>query len=153
MRDTINNGGEYMSEKMSNTEMLEFSRNVMKLFNRIEKMNAECCGITVGQYEAIIEVGSNKEMTLKELADRLELDNSTTSRTVNNLVKKRILKTEVDAQDRRYIKIKLTNCGTQIYSKFQSQGGNLFSRLLESVPEEKREQVIESFQILLKSIE
>ncbi len=142
-----------MKKKMSCSEMLAFSRDMMKLFNRIEKMNAECCGISVGQYEAIIEVGSNERITLKELADRLDLDNSTTSRTVNNLVKNGIFKREIDENDRRYIKIMLTSCGEAIFSKFQSPGGNLFSRLLEGVPEDKREQVIESFRILLESID
>jgi hypothetical protein len=50
------------------------------------KSEALCCGVTMAQCHAIMEIGEAGELNLKDLSARLGLDNSTLSRTVESLV-------------------------------------------------------------------
>jgi hypothetical protein len=49
------------------------------------RSEALCCGVTMAQCHAILEIGDAGELNLKDLSARLGLDTSTLSRTVESL--------------------------------------------------------------------
>lgn len=126
----------------------ELVRKLMRDFGVLERNEASCCGMTLGQCHAIVEIGRAGEVSLNELAEVLNLDNSTMSRAVNNLVDRGYAVREEDKADRRYIKILLTEQGTEIYKSIESGMERYFEDILDSIPEEKREQVVESLNLL-----
>lgn len=75
-----------------------------------------------------------------------------TSRTVNNLVTSELAQRDIDPQDRRYVTISLTESGHKLYEGIE-EGMNLyFKKVYESIPYDKKKQVLESIQILLEAI-
>jgi len=118
----------------------------------VEDTVLNCCGITVAQCHAVVELGRADGVSLNNLASSLNLENSTVSRTVNNLVKSELAGREEDAEDRRYVSISLTDKGKKIYENIESSMEVFFADIVSRIPDEKHEQVLESLQILLDAI-
>ena len=59
----------------------------------LEDGEMACCGISMAQCHALVEIGRAGSISLVELAKLLDLDNSTMSRTVNNLVNSKLAET------------------------------------------------------------
>jgi DNA-binding MarR family transcriptional regulator len=120
-------------------ELREFTRLLVNNLGILDKSEAACCGTTIGQCHSIIQIGAAKEISLNELADILKLD-------------KQLVMRETDPQDRRYIKMKLTNRGWEVYESIEKNMNQYYRDLLEDIPEEKHEQVIESVKLLVKAM-
>jgi DNA-binding MarR family transcriptional regulator len=133
-------------------QLRELVRILERKLGILQESEFSCCGITMAQCHALVEIGRAKSISLNELAELLNLENSTMSRTVNNLVTNELAKRDIDPQDRRYVTISLTESGQKLYEGIE-EGMNLyFSKVYHSIPESKREQVMESVQILLDAI-
>lgn len=82
----------------------------------------------------------------------LKLDNSTMSRTVNNLVNNGLAERELDKKDRRYITIKLTESGNKVFEDIEESMNLYFTKVLQTIPSKKQQQVLESLEILLDAM-
>ncbi len=141
-----------MDKEKNIIELRELTRQLIKNMSFLDKTEASCCGTTIGQCYAITEIGRVEEISLNELADLLNLDNSTMSRTINNLVEQQLVIREIDAQDRRYVKMKLTEKGQGIYKTIEKNMDKYYMSLMKDIPEEKHLQVVESLELLLKAM-
>ena len=125
---------------------------MIRLFEHIVGMADEsqvtCCNMTLAQCHALFEVGKSKDISLNRLSQILELDNSTLSRTVNNLVVSGLAERVEDPNDRRYIKIRLTEQGMMNFQAIEKTMNTYYETLFRMIPEEKRDQVIDSIRIL-----
>lgn len=131
----------------------EYIRLLERKLGVLEDGELSCCGISFAQCHALVEIGRSRGLSLNRLAEILNLDNSTMSRTVNHLVTKHLAKRETDTEDRRCICIKLTAKGEALFKEIEQNMGNVFKSTYEKIPEEKRPQVLESLQILLNALE
>lgn len=111
---------------------------------------ASCCGLGMTHCHALVEVGRRGGMSVNELADLLGLDKSTISRTVNTLVEQALFKREPDPQDRRYVNLCLSSRGEEALRLIETTMEDYYLRVYEAIPEEKRDQVLESLAILLR---
>lgn len=127
-------------------------REIIKTLARkvviLERSEACCCGVTLAQCHAIVGIGRAKETNLNSLAHLLSLDKSTMSRTIDNLVNQRLVLREVHAENRRYIKIMLTEQGEEMFREIEKSMEDHFNNVISLVPMDKKNQVIESLQIL-----
>lgn len=141
-----------MDENKYVIKLRELTRLLVRNVGFLDKSEASCCGTTIAQCHAIIEIGEAQEISLNELADILKLDNSTMSRTVNNLVDQQLVVREIDPLDRRFIKMKLTDKGWTVYGGIEINLNIYFGKLLKDIPEEKHEQIIESLMLLVNAM-
>ena len=111
-----------------------------------------CCGISLTQCHAMVEIGRAGSISVRSLAERLGLDNSTVSRAVDTLVSKGIAHRETDPNNRRYVTISLTNKGLTEFNGIESSMNVYYEKVLGAVAEDKREQVLESIQLLLHAV-
>lgn len=130
----------------------ELIRLLVRNLGILEKSEASCCGTTISQCHAIVEVGRTEEASLNELAELLGLDKSTMSRTINNLVDSGLAQRELHPEDRRYISIKLTDEGQGIYKNIETSQDEYYKNIFEAIPEEKRDQVLESLKLLTEAV-
>ena len=112
------------------------------------KSEALCCGVTMAQCHAILEIGAIGEVNLKDLAARLGLDNSTLSRTVESLVQDGLVERTPNKEDRRATVIKLNEKGRAAHDRINSTWNQICRDMFRSIPREKHEQLIESVSIL-----
>ena len=130
----------------------ELLRILVRKLGILEKSDASCCGVTISQCHALVEIGRAGKISLIDLAELLGLDKSTISRTINNLVDAEIVKRETDPENRRYISIQLTDKGTEVFKSIEDNMFAYYSSIFRSIPEDKRNQVLESLQILVQSV-
>lgn len=137
---------------MENLQQAKRLREMMRLLVRklgfLERGEASCCKITLSQCHAIVEIGRAGKLSLIDLADHLTLDKSTVSRSVDNLVNQGLMIRETDPEDRRFIVLRLTEQGENIYREVEQRMEGYFLEIIAMIPTDKREQVIESIHYL-----
>ncbi|MEN6462572.1 MAG: MarR family transcriptional regulator [Syntrophomonas sp.] len=139
--------------KNGSAHLREIIRKLERKLGTLDEREMSCCGVTMAQCHALVEIGRAGEISLNELAEMLNLENSTMSRTVNNLVNGELVKRDIDSQDRRYVNISLTESGGKIFGGIEESMTLYYRRVYNSIPEEKREQVLESLELLLDAFE
>jgi|SRR5690625_5278620 len=83
-------------------------------FGLLQKESSECCGITSIESHILYEIKRAHHLSLNELAERLDLDNSTISRHIHRLVEKNLVQRQPDPKDRRYVTLNLTDEGATL---------------------------------------
>jgi len=141
---------------MSTSEVKQL-RELIRVLERklgiLEDSEMSCCGLTLAQCHALVEIGRAERISLIELANTIGLDTSTMSRTVNNLVTKKMAKRELDPSDRRYVTIQLTTAGSLSFREIETSMEAYFQKIYEAIAEKDRQPVLESLSILLKAID
>lgn len=136
----------------NNNHLRELIRILVRNLGILEKNDASCCSVTVGQCHAIVEIGRVGSISLTDLSDLIGVDKSTMSRTINNLVEDSLVIRDIDEDNRRYVNIQLTDSGRTIYNNIEKTMNTYYQGIFDSIPEEKRNQVLESLQILKDAV-
>ncbi len=139
--------------------MAEASKLLRETMRRLERRIVmdenhlkSCCGITLTQCHAMVEIGRAGSISVKELSEKMGLDNSTVSRAVDTLVVKGIAHRATDPGNRRFVTISLTSLGLAEFHGIESSMDVYYGKVLGAVTEEKRAQVVESIQLLLQAV-
>lgn len=140
-------------EGQSSQTLRELLRLLVRNLGILEKSDVGCCGITITQCHALVEVGRKGSMSLMGLAELLGVDKSTMSRTVNSLVDAGLIARNPDTDDRRYVTIRLTPEGTEAFTTVESGMAAYYHSVFEAIPAEKRAQVLESMVLLTEAVQ
>lgn len=116
------------------------------------KNEIECCGVSLAQCHALLEIGKAGETSVVDLAAALGLDNSTLSRQINGMVNVGLVNRVLNPKDRRYVSITLTGQGQKVYQSIEERCSKHYTRVFEFIPREKQQQVLESFNLLVDAI-
>lgn len=142
---------------MENTDDSKQLREMIRVLERklgiLQEGQFSCCGITMSQCHALVEIGRAESICLNDLAKILNLENNTMSRTVSNLAERKLAKREINPQDRRYLNISLTDKGYKHYKNIEEDMNQYFNDIYEAIPENKKQQVLESLEILIEAID
>ena len=141
-----------MENLTGSKKLRETIRLLERKLGMLDDLQSSCCGITFGQCHAIVEIGRVGTLSLNDLADILELDKSTMSRTTKNLVNDGLVFRNLDTGDRRFVRIGLTPSGQKIYEEIEEMMKLYFDKVFGFLPENKREQVLESLDLLLNAL-
>lgn len=133
-------------------QLKQHLQGIVWMLETLDEAEKSCCGITLAQADALEAVGRAGEISLNDLASRLNLDKSTLSRTVSNLVTQGFCERDVHPDDRRYIAIRLTESGRALFSRIDGDLDAYFGQIYQALPAGKRSQVVESAEILLAAI-
>lgn len=125
----------------------ESTRRLEMNLAEINRTDCCCCGISDTQCFVLVEIGRKANISVKELAEKLRLDKSGISRTVEDLVQKGFVERKPSIEDRRYVVLNLTDKGAERFNKIESDMDKNFKVILDRIPEDKRDQVIESLQL------
>lgn len=131
----------------------ELIRILVRDLGILEKSDASCCGVTITQCHAVVEIGRKGKISLVDLAGLLGLDKSTMSRTINNLVESDLVLRDLDTENRRYVIIQLTENGRNVFKNIEESMNGYYKSIFNSIPENKRSQVMESLQLLTNAVE
>lgn len=138
------------------TEDSKLLREAMRRLERRIVMDEDhlraCCGISLTQCHAMVEIGRAGSISVRSLSEKMGLDNSTVSRAVDTLVNKGIAHRETDPNNRRFVTISLTGMGEAEFKGIESSMNVYYEKVLGAVAKEKRDQVVESIQLLLQAV-
>ena len=113
----------------------------------INKTDSCCCGISESECFVLVEIGRKPNISVKELAEILRLDKSGVSRTVEELVQKDYVERKPSTEDRRFVVLNLTLKGKERFEKIENGMNRKFKEILDKIPVDKREQVIEALEL------
>ncbi|WP_339284156.1 MarR family winged helix-turn-helix transcriptional regulator [Oceanobacillus sp. FSL K6-3682] len=130
------------------TEIREILQQLVRDFGLLQREGSECCGITVQQSHIIYELDKYPRISLMDLAEKLSMDTGMLSRQINKLVELDYASRMSDPNDRRYIVLSLTEKGQMKANEISDQMNQYIEQILGQVPTDKRDQVIDSLQIL-----
>lgn len=125
----------------------EQTRQLECHLGNINSANCCCCSVNKTQCFLIVEIGRKPGISVKDLADILRIDKSGVSRLVEDLVQKEFVERKPSVEDRRFVTLYLLPKGQERFEKIEQDMYYKFKELLEQIPEEKREQVIESLRL------
>ncbi|MCY9666543.1 MarR family winged helix-turn-helix transcriptional regulator [Paenibacillus alginolyticus] len=121
---------------------------LVRRFGLLQKDGAQCCGVSVVQSHIMYELYKRPNISLNELSEILSIDTSTLSRQVQQLVENNLINRLPDPKDRRYVVLSLTETGEKQYHEIAKTMEEYVLGIFQHVPPEKKEQVLESLQIL-----
>jgi DNA-binding MarR family transcriptional regulator len=137
---------------MEKNKIRQFRKILRQLERLIDSQQKFCCnGATLAQCHVLLEVETLGLATTGQLADFLNLDKSTLSRTIDGLVNLGLLERLSNPQDRRTIPLSLTKQGKAICESINSASDTYYTKVLEKIPAVLRQQVMESFARLVQA--
>jgi len=125
----------------------EETRQLECHLGNINSADCCCCSVNKTQCFLIVEIGRKPGISVKELAEILRIDKSGVSRFVEDLVQKEFVERKPSVEDRRFVTLHLLPKGQERFEKIEHDMYYKFQEVLGQIPEEKREQVIESLRL------
>ena len=112
-------------------------RETLRIFEReLDKQNNSscCCGVTLSQCHALMELSKTDNISLNQLSEQLSIDKSAASRTVENLVTKKMVERSILKENRRTTNLKLTMAGINICHQINNGNDDYYSKALGAIP-------------------
>src|SRR4030042_1474649 len=137
-------------------QKIRFLREKLRLMER--QMNdpfgrdTGCCGLALAQCHALLEGGYKGEVSLVDLASSFGLDTSTLSRMIQGLVVLGLVSRLTNEKARRYGSISLPEQGRKLFEEIEARFNSYFARVLEFIPSEKQDAVIESIGLFSDAV-
>ena len=128
----------------------EFRRDLRVLEREILRQlegETSCCAVSLPQCHVLLEL-SFGGLSLKALADTLNLDKSTLSRTVDALVQGGLVTRAADLTDRRALSLTLSQRGRAKVATINDTCDRYYTSLLEQMRESDRRQVVRAVRLL-----
>lgn len=140
-------------DNLNQTQMLRESlRILVRKLGIMDRGEASCCGITLSQSYTIVEIGRAGTMSVNLLTEILGLDKSTVSKSVDKLVNNGVLVRSTDPEDRRSVILCLSDKGQAVFEEVEKRTTTYFSEVIADIPDDKRQQIVDSLQLLVKSL-
>lgn len=139
--------------KLMDKQKIRQFRKTLRMFERLtEFQEKNCCsGISLPQCHVLLEVEEHGKATTGQLAESLNLDKSTLSRTIDGLVNLGLLQRLSHPGDRRFTPIALTEQGNAFCTAINTVNDDYYRYVLERIPASQQEQVIASFEIFVQA--
>lgn len=125
----------------------EYTRQLEFQLANMNKKDCCCCNISTTQCFMLVEIGRRPGISLKELAAILRMDKGGVSRSIEDLVRKEYVERKTSEEDRRWVALFLLQKGQEHFEKIERDMNSKFQDILNEIPEEKQNQVIEALQL------
>jgi DNA-binding MarR family transcriptional regulator len=112
------------------------------------KTEGSCCGVTLAQCHVLLELADAGSISLTGLKDRLILDKSTVSRTIDTLVKNGSVERREAETDRRFSQLELTQTGSEEVKRINGFCNDRYQLLFSMIEEGSRKDMIENIRLL-----
>lgn len=122
-------------------------REIERAVARHLKDQTTCCGITLAQCHAILELEEMGSPSIAELASRMQLDASTLSRTIDGLVKSGLVNRMENPQNRRSSFVSLTEEGTRTCHRINQVCDEFYLKLFEKIPGGQHLRLMEAIEL------
>lgn len=131
--------------------MVRRFREILRIFEReldIQNNSGCCCGVTLSQCHALMELSDKNKISLNQLSEKLSVDKSAVSRTIENLVNKEFVARTIPKENRRVTNLSLTKTGMDVCNQINTGNDDYYFKALSSIPEDELEVFLRSFENL-----
>jgi DNA-binding MarR family transcriptional regulator len=135
-----------------NAELMEIFMGLSQAARCCRQDVAFCEGVTFHQFMILDAVAGKKEMQISDLHKLLAVEKSTTTRLVNPLIKKGLLRREKAQHDSRAATLILTDEGKKIHQKVSLCLAGFFQKVTQNIPQDKKPQILEAIRVFIGAI-
>lgn len=130
---------------MDQDYLQEFRETIRVLEREIFLQNTlSCCeGVSLSQCHTLLEIGNNSKISVSELAENMQLDKSTVSRTVDGLVKKTLVDRVIPDENRRKAILYLTDEGREVCKTINFTNDSYIEDILNDFSSQDKEKLLE----------
>lgn len=107
--------------------------------------------VTLSQYRMLVVLASRGPQGVASLADALAVTPPTASRLCERLVRKGLVRRRTDRNDRRQVRVALTEPGRSLVDVVTQRRRTEIASLLRSVPEDARRPMVAGLQFLAEA--
>jgi DNA-binding MarR family transcriptional regulator len=133
--------------KKSYKEIFEIIMSLAREIRCCSRDEAICQNVTFHQFIILDAVAKKKGLDLADLHKILSVEKSTTTRLVNPLIQKGLLKRNKAEHDSRAAKLTLTEEGMETHRKVWMCLGGFFENITRNIPEGRQEEILEAVKV------
>ncbi|MCJ7681042.1 MAG: MarR family transcriptional regulator [Candidatus Aminicenantes bacterium] len=126
-------------------------RRLERELSEILKSGCECCDVSLVQCHTLMELDRLNEVGITELAEAMDLDKSTVSRGVEALVGRNLVHREIDSNNRRSVRVFLTQDGKDVCCRINKLSDGYYQELFQHIPEDKHPVVLEGLELFTRA--
>ncbi len=134
-------------------EVGEVVQRLTRLLQLFERDQIKVYGITSSQCYTLLEIERSSGLTMNELSTKMNLDTSTMTRIMDNLVRDGLVKRVRDKGDRRFVVVQLTEQGQECAQKLRASIEKYYCDIITAIPVGQVDQVLASVNTLLTAFE
>lgn len=125
---------------------------LLRSFAAFERSEIFCHGVTMSQCSTILAIGKKGAMTMHALSEWMNLATSTMTRIVDKLVRDGYIERTQDPQDRRVVRVSLTDKGQQLFQFIKFIYHEYHRKIVESIPARDLGKVVDSLKMLTEAL-
>ena len=128
-------------------EIFEIIMSLSREIRCSSRDKAICRNVTFHQFVILDAVVKKKRLDLADLHKILSVEKSTTTRLVNPLLQKGLLKRDKAEHDSRAAKLTLTEEGMETHRKVWICLGGFFENITRHIPDDRQAEVLEAVKV------
>lgn len=116
------------------------------------KTSVKCCGVTLVQCHTLLAIADTQPTNISDLASELGLDKSTSSRTIDTLVRLGMVQRSVEPGNRRQVSVALTPAGQAEVGRIDVVSDRYYREILAQMPEDEQDAVYQGMICLARAL-
>lgn len=128
-------------------------QKLVRAIHLFERDQIKTQGFTTSQCYTILELYKSGSLTMNELSERMDLNSSTMTRILDNLVRDNYISRDKDESDRRIVVVSLTDAGREAAKDLDTAVKSYYKKIIANIPEGQVEDVLKSVNILKNAFE
>jgi len=145
-----------MADNNNNSDASKLADLTFQLLSQcLEKEHrlAEQHGLTQAEFRCLRFFGTTECLNNKQIAERMGLSPSRLTRIIDGLVKKQYMEREIEPNDRRNMRVTLSNKGVHLVKQLNSDYINIHREILDEIDEEQHEPLITAMNHFLSGLQ
>ncbi len=150
MSDVISNDEKY---KRCVEDIGDLLQKTVRIFQMFEKEQIKVHGFTHSQCYMLLEIFKHGSLTINEISSKMNLEISTITRIMDNLVRDNLILRQRSVQDKRIVEAVLTAQGKQAALNLQESITTYYQNVISNLPRGHVREVMSAVESLLSALE
>ncbi len=126
---------------------------LVRAYSQCDRSCLEGCGVTVAQSGTLLALPEAASLSMNELSQAMGLAGCTMTRVVDELVRKDLVSRGPDPEDRRIVRVELTERGRQVQREVRSTLDQTFAGVVEKIPPDTRDVLLHVLSQLTEAMD
>ena len=128
-------------------------QKLVRVFQLFERDQIKTHGFTTSQCYTILELYKSTSLTMNELSEKMNLNSSTMTRVLDNMVRDKYISRDKSEFDRRIVIVSLTDTGKEAAKNLDITVKEYYKKIIANIPKGQVEEVLKSVNILQNAFE
>lgn len=144
---------ENIEENCCIDEVGQTIQKLVRAFQLFERDQIKIYGFTTTQCYTLLEICRFETLTMNELSEKMNLNSSTMTRVLDNLVRDKYVDRDKHESDRRVVLVRLTEEGKKVADKLRDTLNEYYRKTISNIPDGQVVEVLHCADVLLKAFE